>query len=1060
MKPILLKIQAFGSFSEEVEIDFRAFHNQPIFLIHGKTGAGKTTIFDAICYALYEKTTGMRDYKQMRSNFAPNSLNSFVEFTFQLQNRFYSIRREFGVKGGKKTEKNQKDITSKNKQKQAQELQEEENLLFSEKETAIIGEGTTPLQNTEENKEIIRVLDKFAELDSNLNIAHLFPTRGVKEFNETIENLLGITVEQFKQIVILPQGKFAELLHAQDKTTLLTQIFGAGIYQKIREQISEIEDEYKKQYQTSKQRVDDILVAAQCTDKQQLEDKLQNLQNIDYLQENINIEDEKYKQILSTLTLAESICDDIMQLEEKSKEFAILVAKKEEILILKQSLEKAQQAEKIKPYLDNVSKASAKYKSEKLSIANTKEEIEKLRVEKDNVFLKIKQHTVLEQEVKTTEASISEYKKVMPIIKELENLEKEIKNIARQIADNIVSVDNLKNEKKHLEDVLTTQKAEIQKLQEVAKNQQTYSSDLETFNKISEEFKNYQELTKNSIKLEKISKTTLDLWENSCVERDNFNAILKTKEQIWRNSQAFVLAEKLVENEPCIVCGSLTHPTPAKSKGEKVNDDALTFANEQAELATKNCTKCLEIYKDTNNNYQNALGDAEKAKVKLGEWALASNESIDKELRLHKNNLDNAKKAAKDGEQASLDLEKTQGKIQAKQTEIENNTTKEQQLKLQKAEKQISLQENQKQIPENVNISLSFSEIGLLIKQNEQKCINNAKKIKEEKSEQEKITEQENILNGSIKAKTLANKETEIELNNSQESLKGLLKQYDFSDENQAKNAFYDETKQKNTSNQIDTWKQDVNTLETTRKLLIEKIGGKAKPDIFNLKKEEETQKSVLETLRKEYGDKKRDAVTLSRQKTELDNYLVEQTKNENIYNEIKELSVVANGKIKESNKQKFETYVLAVFLDQVLCYANARLEKLSYKRYQLFRKNIVKGGKDTTLDFEILDTTVGVYRDVSTLSGGETFFTSLALALGLADIASSKKGAFKLDAVFIDEGFGTLDAETLDLAIRTLVDLEGGSRMIGIISHVAELKERIEAKLEVVKGKNGSKIV
>jgi DNA repair protein SbcC/Rad50 len=219
-----------------------------------------------------------------------------------------------------------------------------------------------------------------------------------------------------------------------------------------------------------------------------------------------------------------------------------------------------------------------------------------------------------------------------------------------------------------------------------------------------------------------------------------------------------------------------------------------------------------------------------------------------------------------------------------------------------------------------------------------------------------------------------------------------------------------------------------------------------------NLKILSQQKKVNLDNLREDLSKQKSSKTTLLSYKVKLVESIDKQTISEGIYNEIEELYKIASGQLAGTSREKFENYVLAVFLDEVILYANKRLEELSQGRYLLSRK-------DDTLNFDILDTHTNINRDVSTLSGGETFFTSLALALGLADIASSKRGYIKLDSLFIDEGFGTLDPETLDLAIRTLVELEGGSRMIGIISHVAELKERIEAQLEIVKGKNGSKV-
>ena len=173
----------------------------------------------------------------------------------------------------------------------------------------------------------------------------------------------------------------------------------------------------------------------------------------------------------------------------------------------------------------------------------------------------------------------------------------------------------------------------------------------------------------------------------------------------------------------------------------------------------------------------------------------------------------------------------------------------------------------------------------------------------------------------------------------------------------------------------------------------------------------------------------------------------------------LSEIAQLAKGE--NALKQDFQTHVLSAFLDEVMGYANARLRLLSDERYELRRTDDAKSGhvKRAGLDLVVFDNHTGNQRSVSNLSGGETFFTSLALALGLADVATSKAGGIQLGAMFIDEGFGTLDSHTLDRALTTLSNLDGQYRMVGIISHVAELKERIKNRVEVTKEQHGSKI-
>ncbi|NJL11947.1 MAG: hypothetical protein HC913_02365 [Microscillaceae bacterium] len=256
----------------------------------------------------------------------------------------------------------------------------------------------------------------------------------------------------------------------------------------------------------------------------------------------------------------------------------------------------------------------------------------------------------------------------------------------------------------------------------------------------------------------------------------------------------------------------------------------------------------------------------------------------------------------------------------------------------------------------------------------------------------------------------------------------------------------------------IDRWNDEHRRWQDRLDQIIKKIGTQMPPQLQALEQDKNLKTEALE-------QHKALITTLSTQiqdfENRLDRLLSTQVALEQLQAEASHtlsLFALANGD--NALKQKFQTYVISVFLDEVIEYANRRLARLSQDRYQLFRSEEVKGGGKKGLELAVFDNHSGKERPVNSLSGGETFFTSLALALGLADVATANAGGLRLDAMFIDEGFGTLDSETLDLAIATLMNLDGEHRLVGIISHVAELKERIAAsRLEVIKGKNGSQI-
>ncbi len=1068
MKPISLKMQAFGSFSEENEINFRKFHNQPIFLIHGKTGAGKTTIFDAICYALYDETTGIRGYEQMRSDFAAKNQRSIVEFVFQLKDRFFRIKREFWIKGTQKTKATDKPQTPKKpkKGKKGEEIFEE-NILENIAEV-LVEISLEPAQEGEkklisDKKELFEFDYKieFVELDEEMNVVTVFPSKKKSEVKEMIVKLLSVSANQFRQIVILPQGKFSELLHAKDKTPLLMQIFNADIYQRITKNILEISKEYQKEYEKDDNKVNALLNFVQCKNAEELEEKIQSLNDMDLLEKSIKTEEINHQKALLELNLAENTVKEIIEFEQTQAKYTTHLSKENEFKELEILLEKAQKAEKVKHFLEKVDSSINKFETQQKKIIQLDKDIVDIQILIAEISRKVQNHSVLSAQINNAKNNIEKYEKLKPLINELKSLKAELADLAKKEKDANTLIDSYKETKNQLENVQQKLRKELATLQEISCKGGLFELELKQFEEKSKNFGEYQTLKNNNIVLEKDYKKSVDLYEKTNQQRTVLQQVFEQTEKAWRNNQAFVLASKLIDNEPCMVCGSHTHPTPANASvsagAEKISDEMLEIVNKNYDNAQKNYENALKNYQNKNNELT-----ANNQKIKflgdnLGDLADLDEKTFENLLNAHQNNLKEAQNATKKVLKITTDLQKNQTDIIDNQTNTEQKNLELTEIIKQKDKQEFIFEEKKNLLPTEIK---SASDIDKNISKYQLQITENEIVINEDMKQRETFCKAESNLTGS-RAEIILQKEImETEVKENQLQLQQQLILYGFDNENAVLDALCDEKEQYNIKVAIDNWKQTKNNLETTFNLQQQKVGGTQKPDLQLLKLNEKEKKQFLENLQTEFSDKKSLKTNLLKQKKDLEQFLQKATESKKIYDEVFELAKIANGTLTGVVKQKFEGYVLAVFLEEVIMYANKRLEVLSQGRYQLFRKDIASLTQNTTLDFEILDTTIGVYRDVSTLSGGETFFTSLALALGLADIASSKKGAIKLDAVFIDEGFGTLDAETLDLAIRTLVDLEGGSRMIGIISHVAELKERIEAKIEVVKGKNGSRVV
>lgn len=256
--------------------------------------------------------------------------------------------------------------------------------------------------------------------------------------------------------------------------------------------------------------------------------------------------------------------------------------------------------------------------------------------------------------------------------------------------------------------------------------------------------------------------------------------------------------------------------------------------------------------------------------------------------------------------------------------------------------------------------------------------------------------------------------------------------------------------------NQVRQYNDQVSRLEGEMKVLAEQIQGKERPDLEPLAQAQKQAQDTARALASETGALKESLERGKRVLASLEKLEKELDQLNQAYGPIGLLADTAKGN--NDRKLTFSSFVLQAVLDDVLQTANLRLNKISQGRYSLYRsEDIVDARKEQGLGLEIMDAFTGQMRAVTTLSGGEIFFTSLSLALGLSDVLESYAGGLHLDTILVDEGFGSLDPETLDAAISSLLELQQGGRLVGIISHVAELKERISAQLEIIPTQQGS---
>lgn len=858
MKPIKLTMSAFGPYKNKEEIDFNKI-NDGLLLITGDTGAGKTTIFDAISYAIYGEASGSnRKSSSLRSDFATEEIKSYVELEFIHSNNKYLVKR-----------------FPKQLRKKAR------------------GEG---------------YIEEKEKLELIINDDKIFSDA---EANEKLIDIMSLTSKQFKQVSMLSQGEFTKLLFADEneKTLIFRKIFNTEIFNKISYKLKEKlfikKEEYDKEtylLNNEKNKLD--FETSDLTDEELLKkiEELKNNYEIDFKKV-----DEEYKKInnkINELSTVKKIQNEI------NENINLLNNEKNNLTKLINENKNYKNDELIYNYNKNALTLLNPFYNK---INECKNKIEK------NNMLKINYNLELEELNKKIKLNEKEYNNIDNYTKELDSINTSLIDLN----NTILSITNFKNYYKDLLVLITN------------------------FKKVNEDF-------------------------------DFLNNKYRNMEELYYNSLAGILALKLENNKPCLVCGSVTHPSPAKLDKEVLTKEELDILKEEKE--NKESEK---------NNITNKI---DIINTKLESELIVKNS--DYELEYIKNNID----------KIELDF--------LNKKDILNN-------------KKISLQ---KQIEK----------------------INN-EKISNEKLLSSFLTKIDNIKNNNLELENEVNENKNI-LENNYLELKTNEEEY--------KNNLIDinsyhklEIKINNYNNNLLTLKTKINSLENITKEKVYK-------DINYLNIE-------LEKLEVEKTDKsnKRDNILnkYNMYKISLDNIKNNYKKISRVSDEyllIKTLSDTANGYLKGKHKIIFENYVQSSYLNIILNEANKRLSKMTDSRYELRQKEeVLKISDKICLDFQIYDSYTGKKRDVTTLSGGESFKASLSLALGLSDVIQNYAGGVKVDTMFIDEGFGSLDPESIDQALNILTQLSENNRLIGLISHVEQLKNRIDKKIIVTKTSEGSKV-
>lgn len=1015
MKPLKLVTRAVGPYPDEEVLDFRLLADRTLFLIHGPTGAGKTTILDAISFALYGVCSGNeRDVKRLRSDHADPSVVTEVTFDFKLGGEDYRVYRRPEQQRPKKR-----------------------------------GEGTTTVRADAH-------LWKRTGLNNDSEEGKLIAGQW-NRVTEAVESLLGFRSDQFSQVVMLPQGQFRKLLLAdsRERQAILEVLFQTALYRRIEEALKQAAKSLATDIREKNTRREFILERAGA----------ETAAHLDEAHESAKAESERIRATLDCLKIAEH------EAQENLNRGRGVTEKLEEVMLSRQALEAFQSRvtlfDEKRRSLDEARKATAIAGEEK-ALEQRQSEADladkKLKAAREALGIATAARDKAAEKVAAETARQPELEEARRELTRLEELTRQVAELAVARERLAVAQEREKMADRRLETVtgmLEECVGRIETTKGLLEEARNRASQQEVLRMRSLEAERaYGQLRKLAVlradKTDLGKKLEGTITRLTKAEKDAAKALSEHKllQKAWIEGQAAILAAGLSPGSPCPVCGSVDHPQPARTDLELPNEALLEVKSQDAE-------RLRALYEDIAGQKigleAKLLGiQAAAAEVTdtLGETAEKGLGELQGELNRMKKEL----KAAEEAARIASDLEKETAKVEKNRSEAEKQLEEALQHKrVAEAERVKAMAEVDTRIS---GIPEEFQEMAAL---NRAK-VRTGKRVRElqkafDSASQElaQAKEQVSARNAALDAAKEDAALTSSRAMKAREEFAQSLLKADFQDYERFRASKKSAAEIQRLEKEIDDFQHGLAAAGDRLLRAEQSAEGLAPPDMASLESSAFQAKEALEKAWKQSTGLDREVERLRGLVSDLQKVSSHLDALEARYEVVGKISEVAGGVNREGIT--FQRFVLAALLDDVLFAATERLRIMSNGRYGLQRVTVRTDRRTSFgLDLEVEDAYTGTARPVSTLSGGESFLASLSLALGLADVVQAYAGGIHLDTIFVDEGFGSLDPEALDLAFRALVDLQSSGRLVGIISHVPELRERIDTRLEITTDRRGSK--
>ncbi|MFP3377435.1 exonuclease [Bacillus wiedmannii] len=1020
MRPIQLIMTAFGPYKQKEVIDFDDLGEHRIFAISGNTGAGKTTIFDAICYVLYGEASGEErsDTSMLRSQFADDNVYTSVELTFQLKGKRYEIKRQLGhKKQGNKT------ITG-----HAVELYE------------VIDEEKVP------------AVDRFH----------------VTDVNKKVEDLIGLSKHQFSQIVMLPQGEFRKLLtsETENKEEILRRIFKTDRYKLMRELLDQKRKQWKDVLQEKQKERElhfrnvfklpirdgallETLVEQEHVNTHQVVEALEQetavyKAEVEQLQVEQDVQTKQLKDAETRFHAAKSVNEKFIDLQQKNEKYNTLQENRTVIERKETSFKRGEQAKRLLPFEQWHEEAMQnEQKAESL--------LKQIIAKKENIMSNFELAQGKYEAVKNKEPEREDAKKLVQRLEELQSIIASLAEKQLNLQNTEIQIGKLKESMQNLD----------RQLEEHTNQKQLMSSELQQLEQALEQYVAKVEELTNMREDAKVLKQAYDVWqEKQKFEKEKETAFTKMQEAVrayenmerrWLSEQAGILALHLHDGESCPVCGSTNHPKKATEQSDAIDEKELNDLRDKKNLAEKLHVQLEEKWNFYHLQYEQIIVEVKKRgyrSEKLDETYSALVHK-GKQLATEVNTLKASEETRK---QTAVNIKSVEEKVDALQKQKREVETEQHRTEMECMQLRTSYDHDKKNIPENLQTvqawKVQFDQAmqQLRLMEDEWKKVQEA--YQHWQNENIRIQAEQEGASTQFESAKLKKEETFARFMKE-------LEQSGFTNQITYKEAKLSDAEMEMLQKEIQSYYSSLEVLAKQIEELHAELKDKEYMDITALGEHIKDLEINLDII-KEKRQRAQNAVTyifdLHENIRRIDEQIHEEEK---AFQELIDLYEVMKGD--NESRISFERYILIEYLEQIVQIANERLRKLSNGQFYLKRsERVEKRNRQSGLGLDVYDAYTGQTRDVKTLSGGEKFNASLCLALGMADVIQAYEGGISIETMFIDEGFGSLDEESLTKAVDALIDLQKSGRFIGVISHVQELKNAMPAVLEVTKQKDG----